>query len=69
MQMTKTARLANFNMLTTLEKIKTHLLFYGVIESIEIEKEAEEDILTALETDGVENVKVDDGTLVIEYRD
>ena len=61
------AKPANFNMLTTLEKIQTHLLFYGITESVEIEKEAEEDILTALEIAGVENVRLEDGALVIEY--
>lgn len=61
------AKPANFNMLTTLEKIQTHLLFYGITESVEIEKEAEEDILMALEITGVENVRVEDGALVIDY--
>lgn len=56
-------------MLTTLERIKTHLLFYGITELVEIEKEAEEDILTALETDGVETVRIEEGALVIEFKD
>jgi hypothetical protein len=64
----QTAKPANFNMLTTLEKIQTHLLFYGITESVEIEKEAEEDILMALEIDGVEDVRVEDGALVIDYK-
>ena len=64
----QTAKPANFNMLTTLEKIQTHLLFYGITESVEIEKEAEEDILSALELTGVEDVRLEDGALVIEYK-
>jgi hypothetical protein len=64
----QTAKPANFNMLTTLEKIQTHLLFYGITESVEIEKEAEEDILMALELTGVEDVRLEDGALVIEYK-
>lgn len=63
----QTAKPANFNMLTTLEKIQTHLLFYGITESVEIEKEAEEGILAALELTGVEDVRLEDGALVIEY--
>jgi hypothetical protein len=69
MKMMQTAKLANFDMLTTLEKIQTHLLFYGITESVEIEKEAEEDILMALEVTGVENVRLEDGALVIEYKE
>jgi hypothetical protein len=54
-------------MITTLDKIKTHLLFYGITEHVEIEKEAEEDILCALEINGVEDVRIEEGALIIEY--
>jgi hypothetical protein len=56
-------------MLTTLEKIKTHLLVYGITESLEIEEEAEEMILTTLESDGIESVVIEDGALVIEFKE
>jgi hypothetical protein len=56
-------------MLTNLEKIKTHLLIYGITKSVEIEEEAEEPILTALESDGIENVSIDNGALVIEFKE
>lgn len=55
--------------LTTLEKIQTHLLLYGITESVEIEKEAEDEILAALQMEDVENVNIDNGVLVIEYKD
>jgi hypothetical protein len=63
MKMMQTAKLANFNMLTTLEKIRTHLLFYGITESVEIEQEAD----SLLESDGIERVALEDGALVIDY--
>ena len=62
------AKPANFDMLTTLEKIQTHLLFYGITESVEIEKEAEEHILSVLESDDIERVALEDGALVIDFK-
>ena len=67
--MMMTARPVSYNMLTTLEKIKTHLLVYGITESLEIEEEAEEMILTTLESDGIESVVIEDGALVIEFKE
>jgi len=56
-------------MLTTLEKIRTHLLFYGITESVEIDQEAEEHILSLLESDGIERVALEDGALVIDFKE
>ena len=55
--------------ITTLEKIRHHLLVYGITESVEIEKEAEDDILAVLQLDDVVNVTLDNGALVIEFED
>jgi len=55
-------------MLTTLEKIQTHLLFYGITESVEIDKEVEEHILSLLESDDIERVALEDGALVIDFK-
>ena len=58
------------NNITNKERIKTHLLFYGITEHVEIEDEAEEMILQALESDDIEQVSIDDeGGLLIEYKD
>jgi len=56
-------------MLTTVEKIRTHLLVYGITEQIKIEEEAEDMILAGLESDDVESVFIEDGALVIEFKE
>lgn len=55
--------------LTALEKIKTHLLFYGITDSVEIEDEAAPHILEALENEFVEHVCLEDGALVITFKE
>jgi len=67
--MTRTARPVSYNMLTTVEKIRTHLLVYGITEQIKIEEEAEDMILAGLESDDVESVFIEDGALVIEFKE
>jgi hypothetical protein len=52
--------------LTTQEKIRSHLLIYGIKDYF-VEKEAEEMVLLALESSNLEAVYIDkDGALVIE---
>ena len=53
--------------LTTREKINTHLLAHGINEYVEIEKEAEEMVLMALENKELHSVSIDDGALLIEF--
>lgn len=54
--------------LTTLEKIRSLLLAYGIPTDFEIEEEAEGMILTALNQDDIAAVRIDDeGGLVIEF--
>jgi hypothetical protein len=54
--------------LTTLEKIRSLLLAYGIPSDFEIEEEAEGMILTALNQDDIAAVRIDDeGGLVIEF--
>lgn len=55
--------------LTTMDKIKAHLLFYGINEDVEIEDAAADNILSILESDDVDRVYIDDGALVIEFGD
>lgn len=55
--------------LTTREKINSLLLARGITEYVEIETDAEEMILMALESTGIHSVTIDDGALVIEYND
>ena len=53
--------------LTTIEKIRSLLLAWGVPNDIEIEEEAENMILTALNQDDVVSVRIDEeGGLIIE---
>lgn len=54
--------------LTTIEKIRSLLLSYGITDNILIEEEAESMILNALEKDNVFDVRIDEeGGLVIEF--
>jgi hypothetical protein len=54
--------------LTTIEKIRSLLLAYGVPNDIEIEEEAEGMILAALNQDDIASVGIDEeGGLVIEF--
>lgn len=56
--------------LTTIEKIRSLLLAWGIDQHIEIEDEAEGMILAALTQDSVDAVGIDhDGTLVIEFKE
>lgn len=54
--------------LTTIEKIRSLLLAYGVPSDIEIEEEAEGMILAALNQDDIADVRIDEeGGLIIEF--
>jgi hypothetical protein len=53
--------------LTTREKINTHLLAHGITEYVEIEEDAEDMILMALENKELHSVSIDDGALLIEF--
>lgn len=56
--------------LTTIEKIRSLLLAYGVPNDIEIEEEAEGMILAALNQDDVATVRIDEeGGLIIEFNE
>ncbi len=54
--------------LTTIEKIRSLLLSYGITDNFLIEEDAESMILTALEQDNVFDVRIDEeGGLIIEF--
>jgi hypothetical protein len=53
--------------LTTREKINTHLLAHGITEYVEIEEDAEDMVLMALENKELHSVSIDDGALLIEF--
>jgi len=55
--------------LTTLEQLRTWLMFYGIPPDFEIEKEAEEILLEAISSEDVTSVSIDNGSLLIEYKD
>ena len=55
--------------LTILEQLRTWLMFYGIPPDFEIEAEAEEMILAAISSEDVTSVSIDNGSLVIEYKD
>jgi len=72
--MKKIARLVNSNNnmnqeLTILEQLRTWLMFYGIPPDFEIEADAEEMILAAISSEDVTSVSIDNGSLVIEYKD
>lgn len=54
--------------LTTIEKIRSILLAYGIPDTFEIEPEAEGMIMAALNQDDMVNVRLDEeGGLMIEF--
>ena len=53
--------------LTTREKINTHLLAHGITEYVEIEEDAEDMVLMALENKELHSVSIDDGAVLIEF--
>ncbi len=56
--------------LTTIEKIRSLLLAYGLPNNIEIEEEAEGMILAAFHQDNVATVRLDEeGVLIIEFEE
>jgi len=72
--MIRIVRLVNFNNnmnqeLTILEQLRTWLMFYGIPPDFEIEAEAEEMLLAAISSEDVTSVSIEDGSLVIEYKD
>jgi hypothetical protein len=55
--------------LTTIEKIRLHLLNHNISEQVVIEKEVEEVLLNFLESADLEMVYLDDGALMFEFND
>lgn len=56
--------------LSNLEKIRVHLLIYGITKEIDIEPEVENLLLEWLESDDLDSVALDkEGGLMFEFRD